>query len=41
LIIDPVLETTQRDLQRLQEPGVKLLFVLEAHLHADSWLERG
>jgi glyoxylase-like metal-dependent hydrolase (beta-lactamase superfamily II) len=35
LIIDPVLETTQRDLQRLQELGLKLLYVLETPLHAD------
>jgi glyoxylase-like metal-dependent hydrolase (beta-lactamase superfamily II) len=35
LIIDPVLETTQPDLQRLQELGLKLLNVLETPLHAD------
>ena len=35
LIIDPVLEATERDLQRLQERGLKLLYVLETHLHAD------
>jgi glyoxylase-like metal-dependent hydrolase (beta-lactamase superfamily II) len=35
LIIDPVLETTRRDLQQVQDLGVKLLYVLETHLHAD------
>jgi glyoxylase-like metal-dependent hydrolase (beta-lactamase superfamily II) len=35
LIIDPVLETTWRDLQQVQDLGVKLLYVLETHLHPD------
>ncbi|MES3037635.1 MAG: MBL fold metallo-hydrolase [Bdellovibrionota bacterium] len=35
VIIDPVLETSARDLQLIQELGLKLLYILETHIHAD------
>jgi len=35
VIIDPVLETVDRDLKLIEELGIKLLFVLETHVHAD------
>ena len=35
IIIDPVLETVNRDLQLITELGLKLLYVLETHVHAD------
>lgn len=35
ILIDPVKETLQRDLNLLQELGFKLEYVLETHVHAD------
>lgn len=35
VIIDPVLEMAARDLQLIQELGLKLLYILETHVHAD------
>lgn len=35
VLIDPVLETLERDLQRLQDLGLKLKYSLETHIHAD------
>lgn len=35
LLIDPVLEQMPRDLQLLDELGLKLKFVVETHVHAD------
>ncbi|MBX2988327.1 MAG: MBL fold metallo-hydrolase [Bdellovibrionaceae bacterium] len=35
VIIDPVLETVSRDLKLIGELDLKLLFVLETHVHAD------
>lgn len=35
LIIDPVLETVERDTQLLKELGYDLKFVLNTHVHAD------
>jgi sulfur dioxygenase len=35
LIIDPVLETVSRDLQLLEELNIRLIYILETHLHAD------
>lgn len=34
-LIDPVLETIERDLKLIQELGVKLKYVLDTHIHAD------
>lgn len=34
-IIDPVLETVDRDLKLVDELGLKLLYVLDTHIHAD------
>lgn len=34
-IIDPVLETVERDLKLVEELGLKLLYVLDTHVHAD------
>lgn len=34
-IIDPVLETIERDLQLLSELGVELKYILDTHIHAD------
>lgn len=34
-IIDPVLETVERDLKLIDELGVKLVYVLDTHVHAD------
>jgi Zn-dependent hydrolases, including glyoxylases len=34
-LIDPVLETAERDLQLLDELGLRLRYTLETHLHAD------
>lgn len=35
VIIDPVLEMVERDLQLIKELNLKLLYVLETHIHAD------
>lgn len=35
IIIDPVLETVGRDLALIRELGLKLLYILETHIHAD------
>lgn len=35
VIIDPVLETVDRDLQLIKELNLTLLYVLETHIHAD------
>ena len=35
IIIDPVLETVERDFTLLKELGLKLKFILETHVHAD------
>jgi glyoxylase-like metal-dependent hydrolase (beta-lactamase superfamily II) len=35
VMIDPVLETVNRDLQLIRELDLKLLFILETHVHAD------
>ena len=34
-IIDPVLQTVDRDLQLIEELGIKLMYVLDTHIHAD------
>jgi glyoxylase-like metal-dependent hydrolase (beta-lactamase superfamily II) len=34
-LIDPVLETTERDLQMLKELGLTLKYTIETHIHAD------
>jgi sulfur dioxygenase len=34
-IIDPVLETVDRDLKLIEELGLKLMYVLDTHIHAD------
>lgn len=35
VLIDPVLESVDRDLEVLRELGLKLTFTLETHIHAD------
>lgn len=35
IIIDPVSEHTDRDLQVLSELGLKLVYILDTHIHAD------
>lgn len=35
VIIDPVLETVQRDLRLIEELDLKLRYILETHIHAD------
>ncbi len=35
VIIDPVLETVERDAQLISELNLKILYILETHLHAD------
>lgn len=35
VLIDPVLESVDRDLQLIQEHGLRLLYVLDTHIHAD------
>ncbi len=35
VIIDPVLETVDRDLKLVEELGLKLKYVLDTHIHAD------
>ncbi len=34
-IIDPVLETVERDLKLIEELGLKLMYTLDTHVHAD------
>lgn len=34
-IIDPVIETVDRDLKLIDELGLKLIYVLDTHIHAD------
>jgi len=35
VIIDPVLETVDRDLKLIEELGAKLIYILDTHVHAD------
>ena len=35
VLIDPVLDTVERDLKRLQTLGLKLTYTLDTHIHAD------
>lgn len=35
VIIDPVLETVARDFKLIQELGLKLVYILDTHIHAD------
>ena len=35
VIIDPVIEKVDRDLQVIKELGLKLLYTIETHVHAD------
>src|SRR5688572_207802 len=35
IIIDPVLDNAARDLQLIQELGLKLKYILDTHIHAD------
>src|SRR6185295_2078195 len=35
VLIDPVLDQVERDLQVLREQGLKLKYILETHVHAD------
>ena len=35
VIIDPVIDTAERDLQVVNDLGLKLAFTLETHIHAD------
>lgn len=35
ILIDPVLETVERDLKLINELNLKLLYILETHVHAD------
>jgi glyoxylase-like metal-dependent hydrolase (beta-lactamase superfamily II)/rhodanese-related sulfurtransferase len=35
ILIDPVLETVERDMKLIQELGVRLIYVLDTHVHAD------
>lgn len=35
VLIDPVIDTVERDLQVLQELGLQLTYTLETHMHAD------
>lgn len=41
IIIDPVLETFDRDLQLIRELDLKLLYILETHVHADHITSAG
>jgi glyoxylase-like metal-dependent hydrolase (beta-lactamase superfamily II)/rhodanese-related sulfurtransferase len=41
IIIDPVLETLERDLKLVQELGVKLKWIIETHVHADHITSAG
>ncbi|MFP5520337.1 MAG: MBL fold metallo-hydrolase, partial [Bdellovibrionia bacterium] len=35
VLIDPVIETVERDLKLIHELGLKLKYVLDTHVHAD------
>ena len=35
IFIDPVYETYERDLKWIKDLGIKLLYILETHVHAD------
>ncbi len=35
VLIDPVLETVERDLKLIEEEGLRLLYILDTHVHAD------
>lgn len=35
IIIDPVFETSERDLKLIRELGLRLLYILDTHVHAD------
>ncbi|WP_227485528.1 MULTISPECIES: MBL fold metallo-hydrolase [unclassified Acidithiobacillus] len=35
VLLDPVLETVERDLQVLHDLGLRLSYTLETHIHAD------
>lgn len=35
IIIDSVKENVERDLQLIQELGLKLIYTIETHIHAD------
>lgn len=35
VIVDPVLETVERDLHLIEELNLRLLYILETHIHAD------
>jgi sulfur dioxygenase len=35
VLIDPVIETVDRDLEIIDQMGLKLLYVLDTHIHAD------
>lgn len=35
VLIDPVLDTVERDLENLQQMGLKLTYTLDTHVHAD------
>ena len=35
VLIDPVLETVERDLKLVDELGLQLVYVLDTHIHAD------
>lgn len=41
IIIDPVLETLERDLNLLKELGITLRYVLDTHIHADHITSSG
>lgn len=41
VLIDPVLETLERDLKLITETGVKLKYVLDTHIHADHITSAG
>ena len=35
VLLDPVLETIERDLKTIQELGLHLAYTMETHIHAD------
>lgn len=41
ILIDPVLETVDRDLKLIQEHGLRLLYVLDTRVHADHLTSAG